>query len=368
MVEVAHFKIDWEEHSVTPISKYPLIPSQRNLEPTEDQPQWLQETLVGLRNVDDKDHDEIDRVAQRGAERWLDQLLKRKPRFITERREIISEFETRLLNRWNNALELYELLVIFAQDLDLEYGQATFTDVTDHRREAILGLHRRACVTASEILHLLKGGYAAGAQARWRTLHELVAVALFLLRHDDSISEKYLLHDAYVDRFKVADLYRQRGLYQEDEEFAALKAKFEELGTIHGKPFLKDWGWAASTIQGNPNFARIEEAVCLDRFRASYKVASRAVHSNSSNGLASIYSFDGVDIPLIGPTNAGLAEPATAALDSLTKITAILLDQRGGLVDGMAVRVLNCLYDQAFEAFLEAHDKMVEEENARRTN
>ena len=41
-------------------------------------------------------------------------------------------------------------------------------------------LHARSCQITMEILALLKSGFADGAHARWRTLHEIAVTALFI--------------------------------------------------------------------------------------------------------------------------------------------------------------------------------------------
>lgn len=50
----------------------------------------------------------------------------------------------------------------------------------DPKLSALTLLHARGCLVALEVHGLLRTGHAAGAQAQWRTLHELAVVAFLL--------------------------------------------------------------------------------------------------------------------------------------------------------------------------------------------
>ncbi len=73
--------------------------------------------------------------------------------------------------------------------------------------DVVIRLHARACQIASEVLKLLKSGFADGAHARWRSLHEVAVVALFIHKHGNDVAEKYLLHDV-VESYRAATQYR----------------------------------------------------------------------------------------------------------------------------------------------------------------
>ena len=53
-------------------------------------------------------------------------------------------------------------------------------------------MHARACRTGYEILTLLDAGLASAAHARWRSLHEVAAVAFFVKEHGPETAERYL--------------------------------------------------------------------------------------------------------------------------------------------------------------------------------
>ena len=103
----------------------------------------------------------------------------------------------RLEQLWGPALGLLEMLVHASTEVgdifDSEYRQQAAGE-NDYLFEAIVRLHCRACGVSQEVLHLLRGGFAAAAHARWRTLHEVTVVATFLLDAGKDCAERYLLH------------------------------------------------------------------------------------------------------------------------------------------------------------------------------
>jgi hypothetical protein len=52
----------------------------------------------------------------------------------------------------------------------------------------------------------LLAGYASGAHARWRTLHEIAVVALFIAQEDNSTAERYV-HHRFVKSYEDAVEY-----------------------------------------------------------------------------------------------------------------------------------------------------------------
>src|SRR5205823_6426740 len=115
----------------------------------------------------------------------------------------------------------------------------------------------RSSRVGGEIVRLIRSGFADGAHARWRTLHEIAVVAQFLGKHGNAMAERYLLHDA-VRACRAAERYAQHSAALgwesiEDEELKALRTRRDDLIQRFGKPFGTDFGWAAEQLQeGSP--------------------------------------------------------------------------------------------------------------------
>ena len=161
-------------------------------------------------------------------------------------------------------------------------------------RYCVLGeLYGRACQQYLEILHLLKGGFADGATARWRSLFELSVISEFIRNNDEKVAKAYY------------------------------SASFTDDGR---------YGWAgtAPCFSGwkNPNkitFEKIKEqcSMSTDAWENQYKLANKVFHATPQG------TFDRLGVPSgprtftpVGHSDYGLAPPAINAAISLSMIAA----------------------------------------------
>ena len=115
-----------------------------------------------------------------GARGLAKELKRRGPKMLRQHRRIRRGFERRLFRRWRKALRLYETIMVAAQEAGADFNdkyRAEARQQDDFVFEALVSLHGRASRITSETYALLRTGHADGAQARWRTLHELAVVA-----------------------------------------------------------------------------------------------------------------------------------------------------------------------------------------------
>jgi hypothetical protein len=86
-----------------------------------------------------------------------------------------ADFQKRLLAHWGLPLDLLRMLLTisreFGDNVNQELRETLFPN-SNHLIEVLTRLHARACQVVDEILVLLSAGFADGAMARWRTLHE----------------------------------------------------------------------------------------------------------------------------------------------------------------------------------------------------
>src|SRR5205085_1323322 len=135
-----------------------------------------------------------------------------KSRWATEnslQSEEISEFRKRLERRWGEPLDQLRMLLTVSREWfegrhKREISQTAHKD--EEFREIIARLLARACQVTDEIICLLENGFADGAMARWRTLHEIAVVATIISQYGESIAERYLAHQA-VESKKKMDKY-----------------------------------------------------------------------------------------------------------------------------------------------------------------
>ena len=260
-------------------------------------------------------------------------------------------FTQRLALTWKKPLQLLDLHIA----LILELGGAWSRKLRRGKRkdaklvEVLTRLHARSLQVAGEVRALLREGFADGALSRWRTIHELAVVALFVAQEGNEMAERYLAH-LDVDSYKAALGYDRAAPllnYQRlsPKQLVALTKKVDGLKRKYGKAFAEDYGWAASSLKGQaPTFANIEQAVNLERFRPYFRLASNTLHAGPKGAYFRLGAYDS-NILLAGASNVGLQEAARLTALSLAQITSCLLYQNPNLDSGVWTGVLLDLSD-----------------------
>jgi len=277
----------------------------------------------------------------------------------------LSGFRDRLYGDWKEAIDLLEALIIYSRDVGLTIDNRVKEDAMEEDDLvflSLLKLHTRACQISQEILVLIKQGFADGAHARWRALHETAVVAMFIVRHEEDTAKRFLLHEE-VDNYH---LYRDIRNYEgtellgeiSDEEMAKLEERLDLLYEEFGNGFGGLWGWADHIID-NPRFKDLEEAVGLEHQRPYYNFASKAnIHSGAKGTNAQIGALNRPHMTTSGPTNAGFHLPGIHTSVSLFQVTTSLMSHIV-LPETLAdLRVMNELLDDIHDAFMNAQEKI----------
>jgi hypothetical protein len=228
--------------------------------------------------------------------------------------------------------------------------------------EIPIRLHARSCQVAEEIVCLLSNGFADGAMARWRTLHEIAAVGCLIQRHGDELAERYE-HHQIVESRKAALQYQryQKRLGQRPLSKKTLKkidADYASVLATYGANFGNPQGWAAKHLgKRNPSITDIQEAAGIDHLGPYYRMASHNVHANPK-GVFFKLGLIGETNALLGRSNAGLADPGHATALSLVLISSLLLHFYPTFDNHIAMKVIQELGDEIGSALLSAHKKL----------
>jgi hypothetical protein len=269
-------------------------------------------------------------------------------------------FLERLDQRWGAAFGLLRMLEHGSREL---LGEAysrhrRSRSKTRLNRDVLIRLHTRACQVTAEIITLMENGYADGAMARWRTLHEITVVAFVIADFGEDIAERYLLHET-VESKKVAQAYMDH-LGPGDEpldaaELAQIQSDYDQVITRYGKGFRTQYGWAAHHLKiAEPNFAQLEEAAGRAALRSRYKLASYNVHAGTKGITFKLGTLDQSGF-IGGASDTGLDEPGIDAAYTLTQINMVLLGPRWNLSDQIAMRISVLIRDAACREFSKAH-------------
>jgi hypothetical protein len=287
-------------------------------------------------------------------------------------RRVRAGFERRLKRRWRRAIYLYDLAALSArrsgEKFNREHREQAVVE-QDLVFEALVRIHARACMIASEVRALMVSGHSSGALARWRSLHELAVVAFFVKEHGREVAERYILHEVIRTEREASkyERYHKKLGYEppDPDELAALRKAKDALVARFGPEFAGDWGWAAGVLKGKPKFAQIEAAAGLDHWRPHFGMASHSVHAGYK-GMTFDVGYSGragySAVMFAGATNAGLADPGHSAIISLMQCTTALLIYKPDF-DGLAeLRALQRLTDDVGEAFIEARRQLEQDE------
>lgn len=297
----------------------------------------------------------------------LVQLKRDSQNLLKKRHNYISSFEKGLLEIWGNALNILEMLILISFEVGDSFNEEhrrKSAEINDYVFEVLSRLHARSCQIAFEILTLLKSGYADGAIARWRSLHEIAVITYFITddkSNNNKLAERYVLYDN-IESFKAAKAYQKHckklGFEPLNEnEFKAINDAYTHLIHRFGKNYGKEYGWASSVIN-EPNFFKIEQMV-LEHLRPYYNMACYNIHA----GPRGIYFKLGLEpgAPpqlLAGPSNVGLTDPANLTALSLTQITSSYLTHKTNLDVLVYCNIMKTLMHEVESAVKEAEESL----------
>lgn len=266
---------------------------------------------------------------------WQKQLKSILKEIKSERRKFV-HYHNKI---WGKPLDLLDTLISLSLELGDEFSQK-FISVAENESDIVFHtikrLHGRGCQVSSEILTLLRGGFADGAHARWRALHEISVVAQFLAVHDGELTERYLAQSAIVD-YQRALQYRKHSdvlsyVPLSDDEFAQIKTNYETVKAKYGKEFKSaDWFrndyWWASDVLNNPypNFVNLEESVGVSFMQPFVKLAHLNIHAGSKGIFYRLGSPPNNDLLVVGASVFGVGEPGQNTSYTISNLTSALL-------------------------------------------
>lgn len=243
----------------------------------------------------------------------------------------VDEFRQNLEERWGDGLDLLRMLLTVCREIGSEANKRynrSKSKKHQFRRFVLIRLHSRACQVTDEIITLLENGFADGAMARWRTLHEIAVVAAIIENGDEELAERYILHDI-IDRKRGMDEYMRSQvpmgyapipaaeLKRLDKDYAAALQRF-------GDDFKDEYGWAGPLMKGRVTFKRLQEEAGRAGMTSYYKMASYNVHVGSRSMFHRLTDIGAGETLLAGRSNAGMLEPGQNAAFTLVQITASL--------------------------------------------
>ena len=276
-------------------------------------------------------------------------------------------FEEQNYALWKEPLDLLQLFLLTTIGIGGEFNHKSRPEAAENNDfvfEVLTRLHGRACRVGNEILILLKSGYADGANARWRTLHEITVTSYFIKENGNKMAERYLLYD-YIESYRsISDYVRNTELYERHKavlgdalpsqaEMMRLEKTKNELCARFGKGFSKEYGWVAGGTK-KITFKNLESEVGIDHLRPYYKMANISIHAGPKGVRFSLGSLNNNIIP-VGASNMGLADPGMSTVISLLNMNVALLNTRPDFGHLITLKAMSLLADEVMDAFYRCH-------------
>jgi hypothetical protein len=310
-------------------------------------------------------------IAQRLSKSVLKDLKSKWPSEYAQQEADLTGFRQRLEERWGKPLGQLRMLLTMSREW-CEWAhnrdQSLKTAKKKKLRTILIRLLVRGCQVTDEIICLLENGFADGAMARWRTLHELAVVAAVISKHGEDIAARYIDHQA-VESKRALDKYI--GCYKDlgyrpipaREQKKILRA-YDKAIAKYGKPFGSDYGWASFHLKNpKPSFANLEKEAGRAEMRSYYQMGNDNIHA----GIKSMYvrlglmDYDGL---LSGRSNGGLMDPGQNTAHTLTQLSAIVCLSEPNMDDLVAGDMLRILRDEIPKSFNRADKQLCRDEKA----
>lgn len=312
--------------------------------------------------------DEIRDSVSKKSQDMVEKYHKKAKSIIRNERRFLKGFRKRRNDIWGNPLDLLDVFLQISLEAGGDFNEEmrpAAAKEKDYVFEVLCRLHSRACRISGETLLLMRNGYASGALARWRALHEIAVIGFFVRKNGNEVAEKYLLYEI-AESYKAMENYNQhcKELGCEpyaDEELNKAKEACNSACQKFGKDFTEPYGWAAGHVETKNRIltiADIEKAVGLDYLRPYYKMASYDIHATTKGitfniGIAGGWSNK---IILAGPTNAGLADPGQLTAISIFQITCTFLSYKPMFRYLVILQSMSLLLEEIKIAFMESHN------------
>jgi Family of unknown function (DUF5677) len=236
-------------------------------------------------------------------------------------------FIKRNYERWKSGFQKLQMLHEISLEAGMEF-QKQFLQYPEYETDPLLDVlmrhHVSACRITGEIILLLRGGYADGALARWRTLFEISVNGLVIQKHGRNAAKDYIKHGkitaitGMMEYQKTAkDMNREP--YSDNELETAILLKEKLSGGNNS------FCWAREHAKVG-KLGRLVEYVGMGKWSHDYKLACEQVHANYSEMLSLLGMSEAKqDMLLAGPSNSGLVEVAHMTAIILSQITEIFL-------------------------------------------
>lgn len=162
------------------------------------------------------------------------------------------DVQARILDLWGPVIELLDAVRILSADLGREAEALVSEWISGPlppKRQAVGRLFWGAQLVTTEVMTLLRHGYAAGALARWRAIYEMGIRAAVIDAGGDELAERFLDHEQLRHLREGFRWWREvdRAVMDDDEQQARHRLdewQKQVIARHGGEIFGREYGWA----------------------------------------------------------------------------------------------------------------------------
>lgn len=270
---------------------------------------------------------------------------------------------------WKHPLSLLKGLIVISDEIAQGYiKKFTRRNINTRVQDVLFHAQARSNQIAKEIFLLLNHGFADGALARWRSLHELAVICNFIIEGGEDVAKRYIDYQAIAtynfakEQNEFSDrLGIEKITYK---EMKGIKENYFMLINKYGKKFGGSYGWASDALGlKRVTFKDIEKTVELDHLRPYYKSASQKIHSDPSGVFSSLGTYPEMEVILSGSSHIGLSDPAQLTAITLNQITSSVLTYKPNIDFLVICKVMSALKDDAIREFIAVENNLREQAN-----
>lgn len=258
-------------------------------------------------------------------------LIESAPPMLAERRKQQAAFESRNLRRWRKAFDLLETIWVCCEEMGSAFNshhRPAAAKEQDHVFEAMTYLHAKALLVTSEIICLLRGGFADGALTRWRTLYENNVIGTLIRQEGQELALRYVAHSrvqAWLREGEKPDSLPDEGAELQKQAKYAISTFGEEMKLRHG--------WASKLVgKKRPTFKDIAAKCGHEAEGGIYEYASQHIHFNHRMFDELLATWESEqNVFLVGPSNSGMVGPLIATAIGVVEATFLLLMHKPNL-------------------------------------
>ncbi|QFT84298.1 hypothetical protein FIU88_04825 [Halomonas sp. THAF12] len=281
-----------------------------------------------------------------------------------------SEFGERVVKKWREVFEKFEGYIELCFEIVVYYSKANKDSAEEEgsfQFRALKQLHAKSILVAREIQALLESGYADGAFARWRTLHEIGTACVVISRNSDA-AERFILHESVMNYKRAINYNEFHERLNHDpipeSDIEKLKVLRDEAAKVLGencerqsdyewaRPVFKEEGWPKKT---RITFAKLEKVAGLEHYRPYYEWACEKNHAPSKENFANLGlgKFYGHESYLVGQSSHGMVEPINCTCLSLVNVVSSCLVEFSDTDSIVMINVLTKYADSLSQLALE---------------